>query len=303
MSRSAQGYFARFENYQPVDGEEVRVEANFVGADYFTTLGIPLLSGRDFSARDREEAMQIAVVNQTIVERYFGGQDPTGQQLNIIGWEVDMTIVGVAPDVNHALRDDQGPFVYFPLQQHANRAVRRSAYVLVATPVDASNSLASIRSVVRSLDSRLPVSNLTTMTNRKAEFMMPQRMGALLLSALGGLTALLTVIGIFGVVSYIIARRRREIGIRLALGAERSGVVRMITAGASRPILIGIATGIVSSFGMSRLIAAFMYDIATTDLATYGVITMGLNLVTIGAAYLPATRATRIDPTESLRAE
>ena len=302
MSRSSSGYMANFLDYQPTEGEEVRIEANFVGPRFFETMGIGLRVGRDFLISDAPGAPMVAVVNQTIVDKYFRGENPVGKTFSINAG-ADFTIVGTVPDVNHALREEQGPFIYFPVKQQIDQALRRSIYLLAATPADAANSLSAIRSAVISLDPGLPISELTTMTNRKAEHLMPQRMGATLLSALGGLTTLLTVVGIWGVVGYMIARRKREIGIRLALGAERSVIVRMIATGASKPILIGIGVGIVGSVVLSKLITAFLYDIAPTDLPTYLVITVALTCVTLIAAYLPAKKIAQIDPTESLRAE
>ncbi|MCH6547329.1 MAG: ABC transporter permease, partial [Gemmatimonadetes bacterium] len=286
------------------DGGELRIEANWVGPGYFRTMGIPV-TGRDITEQDRQGAPLVAVINETMARRWWSDQDPVGRTYRMFfnGSGPEVLIVGVAQDVKEGLAEDPEPYIYYPIMQHMDRALAASINLLVATDAPALQILPTLRSHIRELDSQLAISDLTTLQNRFADFLMPQRMGTTLLTTLGGLTVLLAVVGITGVVGYAVNQRRREIGIRLALGATNVHVVHVIVRGTVIPVAVGLGVGIIVAFGVTRLITNFMFGITPTDPAIFVAVPLLTLAVTLVAAYLPARRATIINPTEALRSE
>ena len=304
LTLGSSGFFIAVDGYTPADGEELRIEANWVGPDYFRTLGIPLISGRDITEQDRVGTPYVAVINETMAKRWWLGQDPVGRtfQMNRDGSGPEVLVVGYAKDVKDGLSQDPEPFVYYAMAQHMGRALS-GINLLVATVADPVNVLPTLRQHLRELDPNLAVPELTTLQNRFADFLMPQRMGTTLLSTLGGMTVLLAVIGISGVVAYTVNQRRREIGIRLALGAAQSHVLNVIVRGALIPVGLGLGIGLIAAFGVTRLISNFMFGIAPTDPLTFVMVPLALAGVAVAAAYVPARRATSVNPTEALRSE
>jgi predicted permease len=304
LARGGSGFFVLIDGYEPVEGEELRIEADWVGPDYFRTMGIPLLAGRDIEQNDREGAPLTAVINETMARRWFTDTDPVGRTFKLgAPDEPDIRIVGVAGDVKDGLTDDPEPFIYFPMSQYMDRALDGGFNLLVASDAPALQLLPAVRAEVRNMDPNIVLQDLSTLENRFAEFLMPQRMGSTLLSTLGALTVLLAVVGITGIVGYAVNQRRREIGIRIALGASNAHVVRVMVRGALVPIGAGLALGIVASLATTRLVANFMYDVAPTDALTFVSMPLLMTVVAMVAAYLPARRAMNISPTESLRGE
>ncbi len=304
LALGSSGFFISIDGYTPAEGEELRIEANWVGPDYFRTLGIPLINGRDITEQDRVGAPYVAVINETMAKRWWPGEDPVGRtfRLNGDGSGPEVLIVGYAKDVKDGLSADPEPFVYYPMAQHMGRAISR-LNLLVATDADPLNVLPTLRQHLRELDPNLAVPELTTLQNRFADFLMPQRMGTTLLSTLGGMTILLAVIGISGVVAYTVNQRRREIGIRLALGAAQSHVLNVIVRGAVIPVAVGLGIGLVAAFGVTRLIANFMFGVEPHDPVTFVTVPALMAVVALMAAYLPALRATKVNPTEALKSE
>ena len=304
LARGGSGFFISIDGYTPAAGEELRIEANWVGPDYFRTMGIPLINGRDIGERDRTGAPYVAVINNTMAQRWWPGEDPVGRtfRMNGDGSGPEVLIVGHAQDVKDGLSDDPEPFVYYAMAQHMARALSR-INLLVATDAEPSNTLPLLRQHLRELDPNLAVPELTTLQNRLAEYLMPQRMGTTLLSTLGGLTVLLAIVGISGVVGYAVNQRRREIGIRIALGAAHSHVLNTIVRGAVIPVAIGIGIGLVAAFGVTRLVANFMFGVEPTDPVTFVAVPAIMTGVALMAAYLPARRATKVNPTEALKSE
>jgi predicted permease len=304
LSLGGMGTFATIDGYTPRPDEEIRVELNFVGPDYFRTMGIPLLGGRDIRAGDRAGSRRVVVINETMARRYWPGEDPVGETIRIGGPDTQpLEIVGYARDVKHGLTEDPEPFVYFPLMQSRNRALEGDVTLLVSTSGLAGTLLPAIRRELRELDADLAVTELTTVQNRIAEFLMPQRMGTTLLATLGTLTLFLAMMGIFGVVGYAVTEQRREIGIRLALGAAKSHVFRVVMRTAAVPVTIGIVIGLGASLGVARLAASFLYGIHPTDAATFTAVPVIMGVVALIAAYIPARRAAGVDPVETLRSE
>jgi predicted permease len=305
LAGSGSGFFINIPGYVPAEGEELRIEANWVGPRYFETLGIPLITGRDITEQDRAGAPIVAVINETMARRWWSGEDPVGRtfRLNSDGSGPEALIVGLAEDVTSGLAGAQEPFIYYPIAQFMNRAVSRTIQLLVATDDTPANALPPLRNHLRELEPNLAIPDLTTLESRFEDFLMPQRMGAMLLSSLGALTVLLAVVGISGVVGYAVNQRRKEIGIRLALGAARQHVLRVMVRGAVIPVAIGLGFGLITAVGVTRLITNFMFNVAPTDLVTFMMVPAIMAIVALLAAYFPARRATAVNPTEALRAE
>jgi predicted permease len=291
------------EGYSRRPGEEIRFEANFVSANYFQTLGIRLLAGRDFTETDAEGSPAVAVISDTMARRYWPSRDPVGTHLTSRSFPAPVRIVGVVNDVTVGLDGDAGPFVYMPLRQNPRFL---SAPIPIALLVRAEGEPAalvtSIRAALRELDPTVPITDITTLDARIADLLMPQRLGTVLLSGLAGLTVVLVVVGVVGTVGYGISRRRREIGVRLALGAKRAEVVAPLIRGTFLVVAVGIGVGLIGAVALARFIATFLYGIEPTDTVTIAT-ALGVLFVAAGAAsFVPAWRATRIDPAEVLKA-
>ncbi|MCZ6915440.1 MAG: ABC transporter permease [Gemmatimonadetes bacterium] len=305
LAGSGSGFFINIPGHIPAAGEEMRIEANWVGPRYFRTLGIPLINGRDFTEQDMAGAPIVAVINETMARRWWPGEDPVGRtfRLNSDGSGPEALIVGLAQDVTYGLADAPEPFIYYPIHQFMDRAAGGSIQLLVSTNDAPVNTLPLLRNHLRELEPNLAIPELTTLESRFEEFLMPQRMGTMLLSSLGGLTVLLAVVGISGVVGYAVNQRRKEIGIRITLGAARRHVLGVMVRGAVIPVAVGLAVGLMAAASVTRFITNFMFNVRATDPVTFLVVPAIMAIVAIVAAYFPARRATRINPTEALRAE
>jgi predicted permease len=299
------GFLAQeVEGYAPRPDEEIRFESNFVAPDYFKVLGIRIQTGREFTGADGEGAPPVAVISETMARRYWAGRNPIGTQLRSRLFPGAIRVVGVVDDVAVGLDGAAEPFVYMPLRQNPRfLSAPIPMVLLVRAESDPTTLAASIRGVLREIDPSLPITEITTLDARIAELLMPQRLGSVLLSGLAGLTLVLVIVGIVGAVAYGVSRRRREIGLRLALGARRSDVVVAMTRGAVMSAVIGVAAGVVGALALGRFASAFLYGIEPTDKLTL-TISMGLLLVAVvAAAFLPAWRAARVDPADVLKAE
>jgi predicted permease len=282
--------FAEIDGYTPQPDEEIRIEYDMVGPAYFATMGIRLEEGRDLTASDRPGAPGVVVVNQTMAERWWQGTSPVGRTIRVGGDVPTWEVVGVARDVGRGLDGVPEPFVYLPMLQAPMRVLDGDITFLVKAAGDDAQLLPALSAVVHALDPNLAPDELTTMHNRMADFLMPQRMGSTLLAGLGGMALVLATVGIFGVVAYAVNQRRREIGIRLALGAEGSHILSVMVRSAAAPVAVGLVVGLGAAVGLTRLASSFMFDVAPRDPATFG-------------AVVPARKATRVNPTEALRSE
>jgi predicted permease len=301
---SGMGLFAEIDSYTPQPDEEIRIEYDMVGPAYFATMGIRLEEGRDLTAGDRRGAAPVVVINQTMAERWWPGANPVGRTIRVGGPDVPAwEVVGVARDVGRGLDGVPEPFVYFPMLQASSRVLDGNITFVVKTAGNDAQLLSALRTAVHTLDPNLALDELTTMHNRMAEFLMPQRMGSTLLAALGGMALVLATVGIFGVVAYAVNQRRREIGIRLALGAEGSHILSVMVRSAAVPVAIGLVAGLGAAAALTRLASTFMYDVAPQDPATFGAVAVLVVAVALLAAYLPARKATTVNPTEALRSE
>ena len=292
------------EGYSPWLGEEMRFESHFVAPDYFAALRIGIRAGREFGAGDGADAPLVGVISETMARRYWAGRDPIGTHICSRSFPAPIRVVGVAGDVKVGLDRAAEPFVYLPLAQHPRFLNAPVPMVLLARARSSSTALAaSTRRVLHAIDPGLPVTEVAPLDDRIAELLMPQRFGSALLSALGGLTVVLVMVGAAGTVAYGVSRRRHEIGVRLALGARRGQVAGAMTRGVLVATAGGMLAGIIGAAALGRLASAFLYGIEPTDAPSFAAAAAVLVLATGAAAFLPAWRAAGLNPAEALKAE
>jgi predicted permease len=275
------------------------INVNVIGARYFQTMGIPLLRGRGFEARDTEQATGVVIVNESFVRRYFSGQEPLGRRLSLRGangpW---LEIVGVARDSKYVtLGEAPMPFAYLPLAQ--NHETGMVLHVRVAG--DPKYAVTAVSGEIRSLERNLPLTKFRPMTELVGESLYAAWMGAALIGALGLLALALASVGLYGVMSFTVARRTHEIGIRMALGATPGDVLKHVLWDGMALVSIGAMLGLMAAAAMTRLLTNFLYVVSAYDAVTFAGIPAVLAAVALFACYLPARRATKVDPVVALR--
>lgn len=285
--------------------------------DYLKVMQIPLLRGRFFTDADNEHSARVMVVDESFAEHYFPGQDPIGKHVHFIqessGGPRTDEIVGVVGHIKQfGLEPDKTNNVeaqyYEPFQQTPDSIMRRvaggiPAYVRVADGVDPESVFPSIRRSLTQLDSQMVVDNMQSMQRLVADSIARQRFAMLLFSIFAAGALLLASLGIYGVLSYVVGQRTREVGIRMALGAQKVDVMAAVLRDGAGMTLPGIGIGLVVALGMSRLMSAMLYGITPTDWVTFASVPLVLCLVAIMACYLPARRAAKLDPMQALRAD
>jgi putative ABC transport system permease protein len=278
---------------------------NRVDPDFLGTMDVTLLQGRMFTRQDDGSAPSVAIINETLARRLWpeAGRDVLGRRFHFEGEQASVEVVGVVRDGKYImLGEDPRPYVFVPLAQH----YVSPAALHVRTAGDPLALVPTLRQTVRELDSNLPLFNARTMEEhmRSSAFaFMPLRMGAALAGAQGLLGLALAVMGVYGVVAYSVTQRTREIGIRVALGAQRLDVLRLVVRGGLRLTLIGVVLGLLMALGLSRLLSGMLYGLDPTNLPVFASVTLTLVGVALLACHLPARRATRVDPMVALRAE
>jgi predicted permease len=272
-----------------------QVLTNVVAPRYFASMGIPLLRGRDFGSEDRAGGRPVAIVNETLARRFFDG-DAVGRTIWISGAEAE--IVGVARDGKYrSIGEPAEPFLYLPLaQSYAPRA-----HLIVGLDPAAPAPLGAVGQAVTSAESGLSGDRLEPLARTVDASLFPARMGALLLGGFGVLALLLAVIGVYGVLAYSVGQRTREIGIRIALGAARRDVLRLVMGEGMLLVGAGLVIGLALAVAATRLLASFLYGISPTDAVTFGGVLFLLSGAALAASWLPARRASRVDPMVALR--
>jgi predicted permease len=288
------------EGHEAKDGENMQAYMNAISPGYFRTMGIPILEGRDFDVRDVRPDSRIAIVNEQFAKHFFGESNPIGRHLGNNGpqGKLDTEIVGVVADSLY-----EGP----------RQGLRRQVFIpnygsggitfYVRTASDSRTAYAAIRRAVKNLDASLPVYEMKTLESQLDETLLTERLIALLSAGFGLLATTLAVIGLYGVMAFVVTRRTKEMGVRLALGAPRRTVIWLVMREVLILLAIGLAVGVPSALGLGRFVSAQLYGIQGTDFRIAAAMVFLLSAVAAAAGMIPAHRASRIDPMTALRFE
>jgi predicted permease len=284
------------DGYQPPPEEQPIVEYNEVGPEYFATMGIPLLTGREFTRADDEKGALVAVVTETMAAQYWRGRNPIGERVQVKGrW---MQVVGLAKDSKYeSVRETPKPFFYVPLRQN----FARGAGLYIRTLVSPETMAAALAREVHALDGNLALFEVITLQEQVDRSTSPQMVAVTLVGILGGLALLLAAIGLYGVMSYAVSQSTRELGLRMALGAGASNLLRLVMSRGMALTAGGVALGAAVALGLTRLLGSLLYKVSPRDPLAFGSAVMVMTITSLAACLLPAWRATRTDPARALR--
>ena len=285
---------------EPPPGQGPSTDVRVVDAGYFETMGIPLLRGRNFSDNEQREARQVILINEALARKHFPDEEPIGQRLDVAMFEkpTPAEIIGVVGNVRYdSLVDESPPAVYFP---HAD-LVYPFMTLVIRTDGEPSAIAPAVQREIRTLDPNQPVSNVRTMNQVMSEWVARSRFNTLLLGLFAGLATLLSAVGIFGVMNYSVALRTRELGLRLAVGAQPRQVLLLVLKQGLLLTIFGVVVGLAAAFALTRLLSGLLFGVEAVDVTTFTTISLLLVLVSLLACYLPARRAMRIDPLTALR--
>jgi putative ABC transport system permease protein len=283
-------------------GEELKTGVVVTDANYFQTMQIPLKLGRLYTDQEATEMRHVVLVNETFVQKNLGGQDPLGHRLTIYMKDdnVPTEIIGVVGDHKHLGLDVAvEPVVYWPHPE----LVYSGMTVMLRTRGDASALASAARNVIHTLDPQQPIGEVNTMAALLSTSVARARFSASLLTVFSFVALVMAAVGIYGVMAYSVLQRTHEIGVRMALGAQRFDVLKLMVRKGIVLGIVGVAAGLAASFALTRLISTLLFEVTATDTATFVGVSIGLFLVTLAACYLPARRATRVDPLKALRYE
>jgi putative ABC transport system permease protein len=299
------------EGYKPAPGEDMQIDAFLAGPNYLTNMKVPVVQGRDFEERDREGAPCVAVVNEAFVQRYFGGGAGLGrhlikQEATREAQKVPCEIVGIMRDNEwQALEKQLKPTYALALQQSS----RIRTTLMISTVGDPRNLITPVRRTIRELDPRIPVADVQTLNDWFSFGLYPYRILGVVMAGCGMMALLLATLGIYGIISYSVAQRTRELGIRMALGALRKDILKLVIGQGMFLVTLGLGLGLLLSLALTRLLTSSMLDldlplpVSATDPLTFALVTILLSLVALIACYIPARRATKVNPIEALRYE
>jgi predicted permease len=283
-------------------GGGIQIRNNWVGPGYFSTVGIPMVTGRDFTARDTAQSQRVAIISESIARRYFPGQSAIGKRLGYRG-SLDTEIVAVVRDARSiTLHDEPISMVYFPIGQPPTFAASPRS---LDVRVDGNGALAvaAIRDAIQRSEPGLLIDGVNPMSTRLQRDLARERLIAYLATGFGVLALLLACVGLYGVLSYTVARRTQEIGVRMALGARPGDLTRMVIGDGTRVILAGVTIGLAAAVGVGRLVSTLLTGVSASEPSTYVVVGLALTGVSLAACYLPARRAARVNPIAALRTE
>ena len=286
---------------KPAPGQGPGATIKVIGGDYFTVLGIPLVRGRVFTEREQQVENHYAIISETLARKFFPHQDPIGQHL-LVSWygEGADEIIGVVGDTKMVtMEEEMYPAIYYPY----SRTPYSSNTIVVRTAGNPSTVASSLVQAVHQVDADLPVSSLRSMDEVIARSLAQRRIVMVLLAVFAAVALLLATVGIYGVMSYMVSQRTQEIGIRMALGADRGGVVMMVVRQALGLAAAGLGAGLAAALGLTGFLRAMLFDVRPTDPLTFAVVAAGLLGIAAIATAVPAMRATRIDPLTALKAE
>jgi ABC-type antimicrobial peptide transport system permease subunit len=300
------------------DGTGIRIPGKFLGnytagpfaeytivsPGYFSSVGTPILRGRGFSDSDTRDGMQVTIISLAMAKKFWPGEDPIGKEVGPGSKRFPVaTIIGIAADVKHlSLREDAGPEMYVLYNQKIWPSLL-TMQLAVRARADPASVISGARDAVRSVDPDLPIAKVAPLTLLVENSMTQSRFSMLLLGAFGVLAVILASVGIYGVISYSVGQRTREIGLRMALGAQRRSVLGLVLGQGARLAGLGIAIGIAAALALTRLMASLLFGIAPRDPLTFFAVPLLLMAVALAACYIPARRAMRVDPMVALRYE
>lgn len=303
------GFYPEGRAVERARAEGLSYDANHrqVSAEYLKTMGIPLRQGRYLSDADTDQSQPVAVINETMARQYWPGENAIGKRFKLgdpaeqVPW---LTIVGVAGDVRQMGVDEPVKAeMYFPYQQVKDRQFFAPRDLAIRTAGDPLSMVAAVSREIHQVDADQPISNIRTMDEVLGEETAMRRLGMILLAVFAGLALLLSALGIYGVLAYFVVQHTPEIGVRLALGAQRRDIIRLVLKKGMTLALVGVGIGLGAAFALTRLIASLLYGVSTADPLTYTGIALLLTVVALLACYLPARRATRVDPMVALTYE
>src|SRR5437588_642001 len=284
------------DGYTPPPEESPTVDYNEVGEDYFVTMGIALVAGREFTRADDEKGALVAVVNETMAQRFWQGREPLGQRLQLKGrW---MQVVGIAKDSKYSsVRERATPFLFVPVRQNSLRA----AILNIRTPLAPQTMATAIAREVHALDANLAPYEVITLQEQLERSTSPQMVAVTLVGTLGGLALLLAAIGLYGVMSYAVSQSTRELGLRMALGADASNLLRLVMSRGLALTAGGVLLGAAVALALTRLLGNLLYNVSPRDPLAFGSALAVMTIASLAACFLPAWRATRTDPARTLR--
>jgi putative ABC transport system permease protein len=288
------------EGYHPQPGQELQVDFRIASTAYFRTMEIPVRQGRYFDSHDTSEGQQVAIVDDRFAERFWPHQSAIGKHLWFDKPEKAITIVGVVGTVRHYGLAEEGKIVvYFPHQQDADNGM----FVVARTANDPALLAGAMVREIHAVDPSVAVYGVRTMQQRLYDSLARQRFSTMMLGAFALFALVLAAIGVYGVMSYLVEQSRHDIGVRVALGAQRGAITGMVVRQGMELAGVGIVLGLVGAAGLTRLMASLLYGVSATDAATFGGVALVLAAVALAATYVPALRATRVDPLVALREE
>jgi putative ABC transport system permease protein len=284
----------------PARGQEPVTDVRVMSHDYLKAMGVPLLKGRLFNDNDPADAKGRVIINETFANRHFPGEDPIGKRVKINWDDVEDEVIGVVGDVKHASLDGTiRAMTYWPF--------RRNPYNTMTVTVRAAGEPAlvvnAITALVRRLDPDLPVPAVKTMDEIVSTSVAERRLTMMLLSVFAGAALILAAVGIYGVIAYSVTQRTQEIGIRMALGAQRADVMRLVLRNGLLLVAVGITAGGVGALLLTKLMSGLLFEVAPGDPATFALVSVLLTSVALVASAVPGLRATRVDPVIALKAE
>jgi putative ABC transport system permease protein len=289
---------------RPAAGPEDEIVSlyQYVSANFLATMGVPILRGRSLLPTDRDTNNSVAVINEIFAKRVFPGQDPIGKRIRFGGADSKepwITVVGVARDFHHyRLPQPMGPATYMPYTEYTPST---ETIVLRVKRGDPISLVPTVRRLLRELDPDVPMYRIQTMEESLARSLWRQRLQGEVLGVFAALAIVLATVGIYGVISYAVMQRTREFGVRVALGAQRRDVIGLVLADGGRLALIGVAIGVGGAILLTRLIRTLLYEVTPTDAQVFVGVSVGLAVVALVASYVPALRATRVDPVVAMR--
>ncbi|HXU35377.1 MAG TPA: ABC transporter permease [Blastocatellia bacterium] len=284
-------------------GSEPTADCRIATPNYFKTMGIPLLNGREFNERDVKDSPEVVVINHAMADQFLPGEDPIGKRLQIYPnpprWR---EVVGVAADVKlMGLDADVNPVIYVPVPQNPYAGAMRSSFLAVRSSGDPVAVTAAIRREMKTVDSGVPVAQVRFLDDIVADSVAPQRLNMWLLVAFAGLAAALAAVGIYGVMAYSVTERTHEIGVRMALGAASTDMLQMVLVDGAKVTMAGVIAGLAAAFALTRAMSSLLYKVSASDPITFAGISALIACVSLLASYIPARKASRVDPMVALR--